>query len=86
MLVFSSLTQHEAPPGQHHRLQDDTVHRAQLPEPFQSTSSANEPLLTRQSREWQNPAQHPLPHSEKNRWTQERGMVKPVNNRQAKHA
>ena len=43
-LLSSSPRQHEAPPRQHDLLQDDTVHRAPLPEPFQSTSSANEPL------------------------------------------
>ena len=42
--LTSSPPQHEAPPGQHDLLQDDTVHRAHLPEPIQSTSSANEPL------------------------------------------
>ena len=43
-LLTSSPPQHEAPPGQHDLPQDDTVHRAPLPEPFQSTSSANGPL------------------------------------------
>ena len=43
-LLSSSPTQHEAPPGQHDLLHDDTVHRAPLPEPIQSTSSADEPL------------------------------------------
>ena len=43
-LLFSSPSQDEAPPGQHDLLQDDTVHRAPLPEPKQSTSSADEPL------------------------------------------
>ena len=42
--LSSSPPQHAAPPGQHDLLQDDTVHRAPLPEPIQSTSSANEPL------------------------------------------
>ena len=42
--LSSSPPQHEAPLGQHDLLQDDTVHRAPLPEPIQSTSSANEPL------------------------------------------
>ena len=32
-LLSSSPPQHEAPPGQHDLLQDDTVHRAPLPEP-----------------------------------------------------
>ena len=41
---FQSTTTHEAPPGQYDLLRDDTVHRAPLPEPIQSTSSANEPL------------------------------------------
>ena len=43
-LLTSSRPQHEAPPGQHDLLRDDSVHRAPLPEPIQSTSSANEPL------------------------------------------
>ena len=43
-LLTSHPPQHEAPPGQHDLLQDDTVHRAPLPEPKQSTSSASEPL------------------------------------------
>ena len=43
-LLSSSPPQHEAPPGQHNLLQDDTVHRAPLPEPVQSTSSADETL------------------------------------------
>ena len=43
-LLTSSLPQHEAPPGQDHLLQGDTLHRARLPEPVQSTSSASEPL------------------------------------------
>ena len=43
-LLTSSLPRHEAQPGQHDLLQDDTAHRAPLPEPFQSTSSANDPL------------------------------------------
>ena len=43
-LLSSSPPQHEAPLGQHDFLQDDTGHRAPLPEPIQSTSSANEPL------------------------------------------
>ena len=43
-LLTSSPPQHEAQPGQHDLLQDDTVHRAPLPQPIQSTSSANEPL------------------------------------------
>ena len=43
-LLSSSLPQHEAPPGQHDLLQDDIVHRAPLPLPVQSTSSADEPL------------------------------------------
>ena len=42
--LSSSPPQHETPPGQHDLLQDDTVHRAPLPEPKQSTSSAKEPL------------------------------------------
>ena len=42
--LSSSPPQHEAPPGQHDLLQDDTVHRAPLPEPMRSTSSATEPL------------------------------------------
>ena len=40
----SSPPQHEAPPGQHDLLQDDTLHRTPLPEPIQSTSSSQEPL------------------------------------------
>ena len=44
-LLTSSPPQHEAQPGQHDLLQDDTVHRAPPPEPTQSTSSAKEPLL-----------------------------------------
>ena len=40
-LLSSSPPQHEAPPGQHDLLQDDT---APLPEPIQSTSRAKEPL------------------------------------------
>ena len=43
-LLSSSPPKHEAPPGQHDLLQDDTVHGAPLPEPTESTSSANEPL------------------------------------------
>ena len=43
-LLSSSPPQHEAPPGQHDLLQDDIVHRAPLPQPIQSTSSADEPL------------------------------------------
>ena len=43
-LLTSSPAQHEAPLGQHDLLQDDTVHRAPLPEPVQSISSAKEPL------------------------------------------
>ena len=43
-LLSASPPQHDAQPGQHDLLQDDTVHRAPLPEPTQSTSSANEPL------------------------------------------
>ena len=43
-LLTSSLPQHEAQPGLHDLLQDDTVHRAPLPEPCQSKSSANGPL------------------------------------------
>ena len=43
-LLTSSPPQHETPPGQHDLLQEDTAHRALLPEPIQSTSSANEPL------------------------------------------
>ena len=39
-LVSSSPPQHEAPPGQHDLLQDDTVHRAHLQKPFRSTRSA----------------------------------------------
>ena len=42
-LLPSSPPQHEAPPGQHDILQDDTVHRASLPKPIRSTSSADEP-------------------------------------------
>ena len=42
--LSSSPPQHEAPPGQHDLLQDDTVHRAPLPEPVQLTGSAREPL------------------------------------------
>ena len=43
-LLSSSPPQHEAPPGQHDLLQDNTAHRAPLPQPIQSTISANEPL------------------------------------------
>ena len=43
-LLTSSPPQYEAQPGQHDLLQDDTVHRAPLPEPIQLKSSANEPL------------------------------------------
>ena len=43
-VLTSSPPQHVAPPGQHDLLQEDTAHRAPLPEPVQSTSSANEPL------------------------------------------
>ena len=43
-LPTSSPPQHEAPPGQHDLLQDDTLHRTPLPEPIQSTSSSQEPL------------------------------------------
>ena len=41
---FPVYPQHEAPTGQHDLLQDDTVHRALLQEPIQSTSCACEPL------------------------------------------
>ena len=43
-LLSSSPPKHEERPGQHGLLQNDNVHRAPLPEPLQSTSSANEPL------------------------------------------
>ena len=68
-LLTSSPAQHEAPSGQHDLLQDDTVHRAPLPEPIQSTS------LARQLREWQNPAQH-LSHIKKTRATL--GQMRPL--------
>ena len=46
LLVSASLSlfQSEAPPGKHFFFQEDTVHRAPLLEPFQSTRSAYEPL------------------------------------------
>ena len=43
-LLSSTPLQHEAQPGQHDLLQDDTVHRAPLPEHIQLTSSAKELL------------------------------------------
>ena len=43
-LLTASPPRHEAQLGLHDLLQDDTVHRAPLPEPIQSTSSDNEPL------------------------------------------
>ena len=42
-LLSTNPPQHEAPLGQHDLLQDDTVHRAPLPKPIRSTSSAKEP-------------------------------------------
>ena len=42
--LTSSPSQHEAQPGQHDLFQDDTAHRAPLPAPIQSKSSADEPL------------------------------------------
>ena len=40
----SCSPQHEAPPGQHDLLQDDTVHREHLPKTTGSESSSEEPL------------------------------------------
>ena len=41
---LSSNPQHEAPPGQHDLLQDDTVNREHLPKTTWSKSNAKEPL------------------------------------------
>ena len=42
--LLSSSPKHEAPPGQHDLLQDDTVHRKPLPKTTWSASNAKEPL------------------------------------------
>ena len=42
--LLSSSPQHEAPPGPHDLLQDDTVHRAHFPKPTRSESNTEEPL------------------------------------------
>ena len=60
-LLTSSPPQHEAQPGQHDLLQDDTLHRAPLPEPAQSTSSASEPLSHANYESGRNPRNTPLP-------------------------
>ena len=44
LVSTSSSPQHEAPPGQHDPLQDDTVHREPLPKTTRSKSNAKEPL------------------------------------------
>ena len=59
LLSPSSPPQHEAPPGEHDLLQDDTVHGAPVPEPKQSVDKQrSRTALERQLREWRKPAQH----------------------------
>ena len=62
--LTSGPPKHEAPPWQHDLLQDDTVHRAPLPEPIQSTSSAEEPLSQNKLREWRKLREQTLPQKQ----------------------